>query len=318
MLFEKRSEQISMTVLFLVILFLPLFMNLDSYYIEKLSTVMILAIFVVSLDFMVGRVGLVSLGHALFYGLGGYIFVIIAPEYEVVNFWIYSFYIMVIASLTALLVGAIVLRTQGVYFIMITLAIAQMGFYFIRDSSYLGGSDGLFIMLKPETGFFGIKFFDLDNKVHFYYFTLLSLVNTVLFFKMVLRSKFGRILEALRQNPQRTESLGYNIYLFRLLSYVVSSSLAAYAGYLFALQYGFVNPTFLSWETSGTALVMSILGGLGTIYGAVFGTFAYELLHHLFEHFTEDWMLLMGLSILLMVLLLRKGIAGYLEKLLER
>lgn len=254
----------------------------------------------------------------MFYGLGGYLFYIIAPQYEVVNFWVYTFYICALASLIALVVGFLVLRTNGIYMIMITLAIAQMFFYFFSDSIDFGGVDGVFIYLKPDTSFFGIQMFDLDNPIHFYYLCLFSLFNTLLFFKILMASKFGRVVDATKENPERTTALGYNIFVFRLISYVIASALGAYAGYLFSLQYGFVNPSMLSWQTSGSALVMLIMGGMGSIYGAILGTFAYEGLHYFFEHFTKHWDLFMGITIIAMVIVLKKGLAGYLEKLLEK
>lgn len=318
MIFQKRTERILVPMFFMVALFVPLFLESNSFFVGKVTTIIILSIFVMSLDFLVGRVGLITLGHALFYGLGGYLFVILSPEYEAVNFWVYTFYICGIAALIALVTGAVVLRTTGIYFIMITLAISQMMFYYFFDSLDFGGDDGVFIFMKPETSIFGLSFLNLDDPQHFYYLALFSLFNTLVFFKVVLRSRFGRIVEATKQNPDRTEALGYNIFAFRLTCYVIGSTLGAYAGFLFALQYGFVNPSFLAWEMSGTALVMSILGGLGTIYGAILGTFTYEGLQYFFEHLTEDWLLFMGSAIILMVIVLRKGIAGYLEKLLEK
>lgn len=318
MIFEKRTERIVLAIFFLIALCIPLFLESNSFFVGKITTILILIVFVMSLDFLVGRVGLVTLGHALFYGLGGYLFVIITPEYEAVNFWVYAMYIMGLSALIALVVGVVVLRTSGIYFIMLTLAISQMAYYFFFDSLAFGGSDGLFIFMKPETSIFGLSFLDLDNPTHFYYLALLAVFITVVVIKVILRSRFGRIVEASRLNPERTEALGYNIFAHRLISYIIGSTLAAYAGLLFALQYGYVNPQFMTWEMSGTALVMSILGGVGTIYGAILGTITYEGLQYFFEHMSDNWMLFMGAAIILMVLLLRKGIAGYLEKLLEK
>ena len=318
MIFEKRTERIFLAIFFVIALCIPLFLEDNSFFVGKATTILILAVFVMSLDFLVGRVGLVTLGHALFYGLGGYLFVIVTPEYEAVNFWLYALYIMGISAVVALVVGVVVLRTSGIYFIMITLAISQMVYYFFFDSLEFGGNDGLFIFMKPETSIFGLNFLNLDNPTHFYYLSLLAVLVTLLAIKIILRSRFGRIVEASRLNPERTEALGCNIFAFRLISYIIGSTLAAYAGLLFALQYGYVNPQFMTWEMSGTALVMSILGGMGTIYGAILGTITYEGLQYFFEHMSEDWMLFMGGAIILMVLLLRKGLAGYLEKLLEK
>lgn len=318
MIFEKRTERIFLAIFFVIALCIPLFLESNSFFVGKITTVLILAVFVMSLDFLVGRVGLVTLGHALFYGLGGYLFAILSPEYEAVNFWLYAFYILALSALIALVIGVVVLRTAGIYFIMITLAISQMAYYFFFDSLEFGGGDGLFIFVKPETSIFGLSFLDLDNPTHFYYLALLAVLITLLAIKIILRSRFGRIVEASHLNPERTEALGYKIFAIRLVSYVIGSTLAAYAGLLFALQYGYVNPQFMTWEVSGTALVMLILGGMGTIYGAILGTITYEGLQYFFEHSSEDWLLFMGGAIILMVLLLRKGLAGYLEKLLEK
>lgn len=318
MLFNKRTERIFIWVFFPLALLMPLFLEQNTFYVSKLTSVMIFAIFVMSLDYLVGRCGLITLGHAMFYGLGGYIFVMIAPEYEAVNFWIYTFYICMISAAIALIIGFLVLRTSGIYMIMITLAFAQMTYYFFSDSIDFGGNDGVFIYVKPDTSIFGLSLFDLDNPTHFYYLCLLSLFNTLFFFRLVTRSKFGRVIDAIHENPGRTTALGYNVFFFRLMAYTMASALGAYAGYLFTLQYGFVNPSMLSWTTSGSALVMSILGGMGTIYGAILGTFVYEGLHYTLEHLTEHWLLFMGALIIAMVLLFKNGLAGYLEKLLEK
>ena len=313
--FSSKAEKVFIFAFFFIALGIPLFFNENTFYVNKISTMLILSIFVMSLDYLVGRTGLITLGHAMFYGLGGYLFAIMIPEYEVVNFWLYTFYVMAASGVIALIVGLIVLRTSGIYMIMITLALAQMTFYFFADSTEYGGLDGLFIYLKPETSIFGLNFLDLDNENHFYYLCLLSLFNCYVFCKVSLHSRFGRVIDAIKENPERATALGYNIFHFRIVSYVLSSSLAAYAGYLVSLQYGFVNPTMMSWEVSASALVMAILGGLGTIFGAILGVFVYESLHYSIEHMTQYWMFWMGSLIILMVLLLKSGIAGLIEQL---
>lgn len=314
-IFTNKSEKLFIFFFFAIGLVIPLFLADNVFYINKISSMIIIAIFVMSLDYLVGRSGLITLGHAMFYGIGGYIFTIIAPEYETVNFWIYTFYVMSISAFVALIVGFIVLRTSGIYMIMITLALSQMCFYYFADSVDYGGFDGLFIYIKPETSIFGLNFLDLNNESHFYYLCLLSLFNCFVFFKVLMKSSFGRVIDALKENPERATALGYNIFHFRLIAYVIASSLAAYAGYLFALQYGFVNPSMMSWEVSATALVMALLGGLGSIYGAILGAFAYEGLHYVLEHITQYWMFFMGCLIILMVLTLKNGLSGLLSNL---
>ncbi|SVE59127.1 uncharacterized protein METZ01_LOCUS511981, partial [marine metagenome] len=171
--FSSKAEKVFIFAFFFIALGIPLFFNENTFYVNKISTMLILSIFVMSLDYLVGRTGLITLGHAMFYGLGGYLFAIMIPEYEVVNFWLYTFYVMAASGVIALIVGFIVLRTSGIYMIMITLALAQMTFYFFADSTEYGGLDGLFIYLKPETSIFGLNFLDLDNENHFYYLCLL-------------------------------------------------------------------------------------------------------------------------------------------------
>lgn len=314
-LFSNKSEKLFIYIFFGISLFIPLFLDGNTFYINKFASIIILAIFVMSLDYLVGRTGLITLGHAMFYGLGGYVFAILSPEYEAVNFWLYTLYVMMISAFIALIVGLIVLRTSGIYMIMITLALAQMTFYYFADSVDYGGLDGLFIYVKPETSIFGLNFLDLDNETHFYYLCLLSLFNCFIFFKVIMNSSYGRVIDALKENPDRATALGYNIFHFRLIAYVLASSLASYAGYLFALQYGFVNPTMMSWDVSATALVMALLGGLGTIYGAIIGSFVYEGLHYTLEHLTEYWMFFMGTLIIALVLALKNGLAGFLNNL---
>ena len=190
MIFEKRTERIFLAIFFLIALCIPLFLEENSFFVGKATTILILAVFVMSLDFLVGRVGLVTLGHALFYGLGGYLFVILTPEYEAVNFWVYAFYIMGLNALIALVIGAVVLRTSGIYFIMITLAISQMAYYYFFDSLEFGGNDGLFIFMKPETSIFGLSFLNLDNPTHFYYLALLAVLVTLIFISVTASSSF--------------------------------------------------------------------------------------------------------------------------------
>lgn len=289
-----------------------LFGEKETFFLQKLTTTLILAIFALSLDLLVGITGLVSLGHALFFGLAGYTFALLAPEYAAANFWLMLPLCMAASAAAALLVGLLSIRTAGVYFIMVTLAFGQMVFYLFNDSAFAGGSDGLYIFFKPDTSIAGWMPFDLENKQTFFYVALVALVLVYGLLRQLVRSPFGYVLQGIHANEHRIRALGYNATVYKLVSFVIAGALAGLAGFLAAVQFGFVNPSQLHWHASGTALMMVIVGGMGTLFGPVLGAFAFEFLHYLFESWTEHWLLLMGLTIIAIVLFLPRGLGGWL------
>ncbi len=289
-----------------------------EFFLQKLTSILILAIFAMSLDLLVGISGMISLGHALFFGIAGYALALLAPEYEAANFWIALPASLAICALAALLVGILCVRTSGIFFIMVTLAFGQMGFYFINDASFTGGSDGMYIMFKPELLIGGWQLIDLEDKQDFFYFALAATAAVYLILRMLIRSPFGRVLVGIHANEHRVRAMGYNAAVYKVVAFVIAGTLAGLAGFLAASQYGFVNPAQLGWHSSGHALMMVILGGVGTIFGPLLGAFAFELLHYLFESLTEHWLLPMGAVMIAVVLLLPHGLAGGLLALLDK
>jgi branched-chain amino acid transport system permease protein len=286
-----------------------------GFYTELVSKVMILAIFAMSLDLLVGYTGMVSFGHAAYYGIGAYVLGLATPKYDAPSFWLTLAGAVAASTLAAALVGALVVRVKGVYFIMVTLAFAQL-FHFVFHDTPLGrGSDGISLNLKPDATVAGFTPFDLGKFTTFYYLVLVLLVLVYLFLALLLRSPLGRALQGIKSNEHRMLSLGFPVNRYKLAAFTVAGGLAGVAGYLNALQFGFVNPELLSWHQSGNALLMIILGGLGRLYGGVAGAFAFVLLQELFQQLTDRWQLPFGLCIVLLVVFLPGGLGSLVDRL---
>ncbi|HEV8027462.1 MAG TPA: branched-chain amino acid ABC transporter permease [Stellaceae bacterium] len=279
----------------------------NRFYLQHIPTIMIMAIFAMSLDLLVGFTGQVSFGHAAFFGIGAYALFLASPAELAPSLWLSLALALAAAAAAAFVIGLLVLRSAGVYFIMATLAFSQMLFYYAARAKWLGGSDGAYIYLKPDTG---LAFFDLADKRHFYYLVLALMVAVYAFLRVLLRSPFGHALRGIKDNEPRMRSLGFATFRLKLLSFVIAGTLAGLAGYLDAAQFGVVNPDLLGWRLSGTVLMMVILGGMGTLYGPVLGAFALVLLQDFLSDQTKHWLLPMGLFIILAVLVLPDGLGG--------
>ncbi len=282
----------------------------SEFYTELAVRLMILGIFAMSLDLLIGYTGLVSFGHAAFFGLAGYVLAIITPESAPVSIWFALSACLAVSALAALAIGWICVRTSGVYFIMITLAFAQMLYYFFNENTALGSSDGIFIYHKPTVNIGSFQLLDLDNAHTFYYFTLASLVLVYLLLSTFLKAPFGRVIRGIKANEARTMALGFNTRRYKLVSFIISGTLAGFAGFLEASFSGFVSPAHLGWHESGIILMTVILGGIGTLYGPVLGAFAMGLMEDSFQDMTDHWLLLMGVFVIAVVLFLPNGIAG--------
>jgi branched-chain amino acid transport system permease protein len=281
-----------------------------TFYIELVTKVMVLAIFALSLDLLVGYTGLVSFGHAAFFGIGAYALGLMTPKYEAANLWLTLPAALLATGIAALVVGLFVVRVKGIYFIMVTLAFAQMFYFVFHDTKFGRGSDGISMNFKPIASIGGVASIDLGNATHVYYFVLGWLLVTFVLLRVVLRSSFGRALMGIRSNEQRMRSLGFPVYRYKLASFTLAGMLAGLAGYLSALQFGFVNPELLSWHQSGNVLLMLILGGVGSLYGAVVGAFAFVALAEVFQAMTRHWQLLLGTAIIVLVIFLPGGLAS--------
>jgi branched-chain amino acid transport system permease protein len=284
----------------------------SPYGFDLVTKIMIYAIFALSLELLVGGTGLVCFGHAAFFGIGAYATVLLSPDGEGANLGLLMAACIGLAALYALAVGSLSLRTKGVYFIMVTLAFAQMAYYVIHDTPLGGGTDGIYLNVKPALG----GWFELDGARTIYFFTLACLALTFAFLALLLRSRFGRALAGIRVNEQRMRATGFSTYPYKLAAFTISGALAGLAGFLFAVKDGFVNPELLSWHLSGAVLIMIILGGIGHLRGALIGAFAYALLQEFFKSeaifgaFAKHWHLGLGFTIIASVALLPHGLVG--------
>jgi branched-chain amino acid transport system permease protein len=295
-----------------------------SFGIDLVAKTMIYAIFALSLELLVGGTGLVCFGQAAFFGLAGYAAVKLSPEGAAASLWWLLPAAMAVAAAYALFMGALSLRTRGVYFIMVTLAFAQMAYYVVHDTPLGGGTDGIYLYVKPVLAFGNATWLDLDRPLTMYYFVLASLVAVFAFLALLGRSRFGRALSGIKTNEQRMRATGFSTYPYKLAAFVISGAVAGLAGFLFAVKDGFVNPELLSWHLSGAVLIMIILGGIGHLRGAVLGAFAFALLQELFKSeavfgaFAKHWLLGLGLTIIASVALLPRGLIGIGELLAHR
>jgi len=289
--------------------FLP--MEARDFYLELVTQMMILAIFAMSLDLLQGVTGLVSLGHAAYFGLAGYALAFLTPQDGPVSLW-WSLPVAALgAGLAALLIGFFVVRTRGIYFIMVTMAFAQMVYFLFFDNKVLGGSDGIYVYFKPTTAIGGGgELFNLEDKTTFFYFTLVMLLLVYGFLRRVLFSPFGRALAGIRVNEHRMRAMGFGTFRYKLAAFSLAGTLAGVAGYLWGAQSGFVNPELMGFHQSAHAIMMVILGGMGNFAGAIVGAFAFEWLLHLFKDLSKHWQLLMGGFIVLLVVFAPRGILG--------
>ena len=288
----------------------------NTFYLQLLTKVMIMAILAMSLDLLVGYTGLVSLGHAAVFGIAGYALALVQPKYDPMSVFISLPVALALCALFALITGALVLRTRGIYFIMVTLAFAQMAYFVFHDTSLGGGSDGIYINNKPLVGWGEIKLLDLENRIVFYYTVLVLMLLVYGLLSRILKSNFGRALQGIRMNEHRMRAIGFPVFRYQLGVYVLAGTLGGLAGYLSAAQFGFVNPEILSWHQSGAVLMMVILGGMGTLSGPVVGAFVFVLLEEFFKDDTvfgpiaKHWQLMMGGLIVLVACFLPRGVVG--------
>jgi branched-chain amino acid transport system permease protein len=259
------------------------------------------------------------LGHAAYFGVAAYTLALVAPKYEAANMWLTLPAAMAVAAFAALVIGFLVVRTAGVYFIMVTLAFAQMLYAVFHDTKIAGGSDGIYILMRPELTIAGFKLLDLESPTEFYYLTLIALALVYAFLNRVLHAPFGRALAGIRVNESRMRSIGFPVFLYKLGAFVLAGALAGIAGYLAACQFGFVNPEILAWHHSGVALMMVILGGMGRLHGAVLGAIAYVSIQELLSapallgSYAKHWQLAMGGLFVIIVLVLPHGIGGFID-----
>jgi branched-chain amino acid transport system permease protein len=312
---ERRKLDWLPLVIFVAFAALPLVAPLigGGHLLSLAARMMILAIAAVALDLLVGYGGLISFGHAAFVGLGAYAVGILAAH-GIDDALVSLPAALVVSGLYALLTGVVCLRTKGVYFIMITLAFGQMAFFTASSLAPYGGDDGLTIAARNTVG--GLSL--LKNEHAFYYVVLTSLTGSYLFCRALVASRFGRVLRGAKENPVRVAAVGFDVYRFQLATYVIAGALGGLSGFLLANATEFVSPAYMSWQRSGELIVMVLLGGLGTLDGAIVGTVAYLLLEEWLSGLTENWKVIFGPLLVLVVLFARGGLLGLAAELARR
>jgi branched-chain amino acid transport system permease protein len=289
--------------------FLLLWMK-QPFYLDLLSRGLIFAIAVVSLNLILGYGGMVSLGHAAYLGIGAYC-VGIPSYYDYYNGWLHLGLALGVGGLFALITGAISLRTRGVYFIMITMAFSQMGYFIFLSLEEYGADDGLVIYARSEFP----AWLSMESAIGLYYWIFIVLLLALFFIHRLVHAHFGRVIVGSKFNEQRMQALGFNTYRYRLACYVLSAMLCSLAGMLLGNFAGFISPDIMSWARSGELIFMAIIGGVGTLFGPLVGTIVFVMLEEFLSLITVYWHLIFGILLVALVLYGKGGIHGWLSRL---
>jgi branched-chain amino acid transport system permease protein len=281
----------------------------QTYYIDFVRRMLILSLAAVSLNLILGYGGLVSFGHAAYLGVGAYSVGILA-FYGVSSVWLQWPVAVGASALVALAIGAVSIRTSGIYFIMITLAFTQMLYYLGISLAEFGGDDGM--RLKARSQFSGLV--DLGDPVAFYYLALALMLFSVFLVYRIVNSRFGMVLRAAKSNDPRTRAIGFSPYPYRLAAFVIAGAMCGLAGALYANHTNYITPGLMSWQQSGDLMFMVILGGMASTAGPVIGTFALLLIEEVLKGWTEYWQVVLGPLLVLSVIFFKRGLAGMFYK----
>ena len=299
-------QRLFVPLLLVLAVLLPLLAQASGmeYYIGVVTRILIFSMVAASLNFILGYGGMVSFGHAVFFGLGAYV-TAIASFHGVTSAWLIWLLAALVTGLVGLVIGVIALRTRAVYFIMITMALAQLFYYFFVGFRYYGGDDGLQVTARPLLGF-GL---DMSGDNAFYWVVLAWLVASFVLLQR-LASRFGLALNAIRQNERRAQAIGYPALRYKLAAFVIAAVIAGLAGSLIGMSNLFASPKLLHWSQSGILLVMVALGGVGYFYGGLFGAAAFLLLEEVLSTHFEYWQIYVGLILLLVVMVAPRGVSS--------
>ncbi len=281
----------------------------ETFYTRLVTRIMIYGICAISLDLILGYGGMVSFGHAAFFGAGAYA-VGLLSYYGITNAWIAWPLAVFSAAALSLLIGLVCLRTTGVYFIMITLAFAQMLFYFFSGLEAYGGDDGMALASRSSFGG-GI---DLGNHTVFFYLVFALLMVTLWGSRRLVHSRFGAVIRGIRENETRMRAIGFPVFRYKLVCFVIAGALAGLSGVLIANQTQYISPALMHWTRSGDILIMVILGGMGSLAGPVMGAAGLLMAEEILSGYTEHWMIVLGPLLILMVLYARNGIYGLVSR----
>ncbi len=280
----------------------------EPFYVIVFARIMIWAIAATSLNLIMGYGGMVSFGHAAFLGIGGYT-VGILGFHGVHGAWIQLPVALGLSALTALVFGIVSLRTRGIHFIMITLALAQMVYFLSVSAERYGSDDGLNISVRSD---FGSDWIDFEDNAVLYYTILAVLLGFLLLQRRIVGSRFGLVLRASRSNDTRVQAVGIPTFRYRLAAFMVAGIMCGVAGFLQANLERFVSPDMMNWHRSGELILMTVLGGVATLFGPVVGAFVFLLLSEILASITVHWHLVFGPFLVLVVLFARGGVMGLL------
>ena len=308
------ADVIAPALIFVALAVMPLVASVgaQTYVLDLVSRIMIFAIAAVALDVLIGYGGLISFGHAAFVGLGAYA-VGILSAHGFGDALIALPIALAASALFALATGAVCLRTHGVYFIMITLAFSQMMFFTAASLAPYGGDDGLTVRARNMIAGFSL----MRDALSFYYVVFACLLATYLLCRALLGSRFGRVFCGARENPIRMASIGYDVIRYQLVAYVIAGAIGGLSGFLLANAAEFVSPAYMSWQRSGELVIMVLMGGMGTLYGAVIGAAAFVLAEEWLSGLTEHWKMIFGPLLVLIVLFARGGLVGLAARLVR-
>jgi branched-chain amino acid transport system permease protein len=307
-LFTPRNIVVTAILAFLILL--PLYTSgTGNYFLLSLFTrIVILAIAATSLNLILGYGGMVSFGHAVYIGIGGYVVGILAHE-GVTSGFIQWPLALIVSALFAAGIGALSLRTRGVYFIMITLAFAQMVYYVALALDRYGGDDGMTIYRRSQFG----GLFDTSQKTQFYYLCVVLLFATIYLVRRLVNSRFGLVIQGARSNDRRMRAIGVPTFRYRLVCFIIAGTICGLAGALLANHTEFVSPVMMYWTRSGDLIVMVVLGGMASVFGPLIGAVTLLVLEEVLSDITEYWQIILGPLLLLVVLFARGGIDGILS-----
>ena len=280
----------------------------QPFYIDLVRRIMILAIAATSLNLILGYGGLVSFGHAAYLGIGAYSVGILA-FYGLTNGYLQWLVAIGASALVALAIGAVSIRTSGIYFIMITLAFTQMLYYLGISLDVFGGDDGMRLKARSQLGFI-----DLRDAVQFYYVCLALMLAVIYLVHRIVESRFGMVLRAAKSNEARSRAIGFSPYPYRLVAFVIAGALCGLAGALYANHTNYITPGLMSWVQSGDLMFMVILGGIASTAGPMLGAFALLLFEELLKGYTEYWPVILGPLLVVSVIFFKRGLAGALAR----
>ncbi|OCA91737.1 branched-chain amino acid ABC transporter permease [Pseudobacillus wudalianchiensis] len=306
-----KNTYVKFLISFLALASTPFILSL--FHLNLLSEILILAIFALSLNVLVGFTGLVSLGHAAFFGVGAYTAALVAQHFSanlLATLGIAAF----VSLLFAAIIGAFCMKVNGFYFLMLTLAFSQMIYSFIHQSTNLtGGSNGLSGIPKPEIGAFSFA-----NPVLVFYLVLVIFMISYAVLRITVKSPYGQVLIGIRENETRVKSMGYNTSLYKYSAFIIAGVFGGVAGTLYTYFNGFIAPSDVYWTMSGTVLIMVLVGGSGTMLGPVLGSALIVILETIVSSYTSLWMLILGAVLIAFVVFFPKGMVGIGQSLYRR